>query len=188
MNNSDSIIVMDNIKKDFRSSGGPLHAVAGINLTVNRGEIFGLLGPNGAGKTTTMRMLCTLLKPTSGRVTIAGFDLADAANEIRRSIGYVSQKGGMEPDATGRENLVLQGMLYGMTKLEAQNRTQALMERLNLGSFADRKTKTYSGGQRRIFDLAAAVIHRPAVLFLDEPTTGLDPQSRARVWHEVEKV
>ena len=162
--------------------------VGGVNLHVKRGEAVGLLGPNGAGKTTTMRMLCTLLSPTSGTVKIAGFDLGHAAHEIRRHIGYVSQKGGMEPDATGRENLVLQAMLYGMSGTQAAARADELICRLNVGLFADRKTKTFSGGQRRIFDLAASVIHYPSVLFLDEPTTGLDPQSRARVWEEVKRL
>ena len=188
MNIAAPIIQLNDLKKDFSGHGDLVHAVCGINLTIDKGEIFGLLGPNGAGKTTTMRMLCTLLSPTSGAVRIAGFDAVNAAHEIRRHIGYVSQKGGMEPDATGRENLVLQAMLYGMDAAHAAVKADELINRLNLGSFADRKTKTYSGGQRRIFDLAASVIHSPSVLFLDEPTTGLDPQSRARVWEEVQRL
>jgi len=162
-----------------------VEAVRAIDLDVAQGEIFGLLGPNGAGKTTTMRMLCTLLVPTGGRATVTGLDLATQAGEIRRHIGYVGQKGGMEPVATGRENLILHAQLYRLSKAEASRRVDSLIERLKLGGFADRKAETYSGGQRRIFDLASGVINRPELLFLDEPTTGLDPQSRARVWEEV---
>lgn len=182
------MICINDLKKDFGSGAHAVHAVCGIHLTVGKGEIFGLLGPNGAGKTTTMRMLCTLLSPSSGTIRIAGYNLAHQAHEIRKCIGYVSQKGGMEPDATGRENLVLQARLYGMDKFQALAKANELIESLNVGLFADRKTKTFSGGQRRIFDLAASIIHKPVLLFLDEPTTGLDPQSRARVWEEVKKL
>ena len=182
------IIQISHLKKEFSTGNTPVTAVSDISLAIAPGEIFGLLGPNGAGKTTTMRMLCTLLTPTSGSIHIDGFDSAQSPNEIRKRIGYVSQKGGMEPDATGRENLILQAQLYGMDIKEAASRASELIERLNLASFADRKPKTFSGGQRRIFDLAAFIIHRPAVLFLDEPTTGLDPQSRAHVWQEVKKL
>jgi len=160
-------------------------AVRDLDLEVAKGEIFGLLGPNGAGKTTAMRMLCTLLVPTSGKATVAGFDLVTQSHEIRRHIGYVGQKGGMEQVATGRENLMLHAQLYRMSKAEATRRIDALIQRLNLAGFADRKTETYSGGQRRIFDLASGVINAPELLFLDEPSTGLDPQSRVRVWDEV---
>ena len=162
-----------------------VEAVRAIDLDVAKGEIFGLLGPNGAGKTTTMRMLCTLLVPTGGRATVAGFDLMTEPHEVRRRIGYVGQKGGMEPVATGRENLMLQAQLYRFSKDEAARRVDALIRRLKLDSFADRKAETYSGGQKRIFDLASGVVNEPELLFLDEPTTGLDPQSRARVWEEV---
>ncbi|HVA12761.1 MAG TPA: ATP-binding cassette domain-containing protein [Stellaceae bacterium] len=162
-----------------------VEAVRDLDLDVAKGEIFGLLGPNGAGKTTTMRMLCTLLLPSSGKATVTGFDLATEAGKIRRQIGYVGQKGGMEQVATGRENLMLHARLYGMSKADAARRIDALIARLNLTNFADRKTNTYSGGQRRIFDLASGVINAPELLFLDEPSTGLDPQSRARVWEEV---
>jgi ABC-2 type transport system ATP-binding protein len=162
-----------------------VEAVKDLDLDVAKGEIFGLLGPNGAGKTTAMRMLCTLLVPSSGKATVTGFDLESEAGAIRRQIGYVGQKGGMEQVATGRENLLLHAQLYRMSKAEAVRRTDALIERLNLAHFADRKTETYSGGQRRIFDLASGVINTPELLFLDEPTTGLDPQSRVRVWDEV---
>ncbi|MCL4405263.1 MAG: ATP-binding cassette domain-containing protein [Patescibacteria group bacterium] len=162
-----------------------VEAVKGISLDVQQGEIFGLLGPNGAGKTTTMRMLCTLLTPTSGLASVVGFDLHTQSKEIRKRIGYVSQKGGMEIVATGRENIMLQAQLYGMSKTEAAQRVTEVIDRLRLSNFADRKVITYSGGQRRIFDLASGIIHTPELLFLDEPSTGLDPQSRARVWEEV---
>ena len=184
-----SIIHTEKLSKRF---AGPkkeiVEAVRAIDLDVAKGEIFGLLGPNGAGKTTTMRMLCTLLLPSSGRATVAGFDLASAAGEIRRHIGYVGQKGGMEQVATGRENLMLHAQLYRLGRSEAARRVAELEERLNLQAFIDRKAETYSGGQRRILDLASGVINAPELLFLDEPTTGLDPQSRARVWDEVRKV
>ena len=181
-----AIIRTEGLSKTFDARGrGKVEAVRGINLTVNEGEIFGLLGPNGAGKTTTMRMLCTLLVPTDGRATVVGFDLGTQHAEIRRQIGYVGQKGGLEAVATGRENLMLQALLYRMTRATAKRTVDALIERLNLSAFADRTADTYSGGQRRIFDLAAGVVNAPKLLFLDEPTTGLDPQSRARVWEEV---
>ena len=181
------IIHTEKLSKRFagHKKGEVVEAVRDLDLDVAKGEIFGLLGPNGAGKTTAMRMLCTLLVPSRGKATVTGFDLGSQAAEIRRHIGYVGQKGGMEQVATGRENLMLHAQLYRMSKAEAARRTDALIERLKLSSFADRKTETYSGGQRRIFDLASGVINAPELLFLDEPTTGLDPQSRARVWDEV---
>lgn len=171
--------------KDRKSKGAPVEAVRGIDFTVQKGEIFGLLGPNGAGKTTTMRMLCTLLTPTSGTATIAGFDLLSQQDSVRKSIGYVSQVGGMERESTGRENLLLQARLYGMRKSAAQARIARILSFLQLEGFADRRTSTYSGGQRRIFDLASGIVHEPQLLFLDEPSTGLDPQNRAHVWEHV---
>jgi ABC-2 type transport system ATP-binding protein len=181
-----SIVHTEGLRKTFAGRKKEIvEAVHSLDLQVEKGEIFGLLGPNGAGKTTAMRMLCTLLVPSSGRATVAGFDLATQAHAIRKRIGYVGQKGGMEQVATGRENLMLHAQLYGISKVEATRQIDTLMERLKLTPFADRKTETYSGGQRRIFDLASGVINAPELLFLDEPTTGLDPQSRTRVWDEV---
>jgi ABC-2 type transport system ATP-binding protein len=189
---SEYIIKTNDLRKTFPGRGKnkktTVEAVRGISFQVKKGEIFGLLGPNGAGKTTTMRMLCTLLTPTSGTASIADFDLFLKSVEIRNHIGYVSQIGGMEREATGRENLMLQAQLYGMNKKEAEERVQELLQLFNLEGFADRKTGTYSGGQRRIFDLASGIVHRPQILFLDEPSTGLDPQNRVHVWEQVQKL
>lgn len=190
---STAIIETKELRKTFsskRSKGksATVEAVRGISFEVAKGEIFGLLGPNGAGKTTTMRMLCTLLIPTSGTASVAKFDLEGEQAKIRHQIGYVSQVGGMEREATGRENLLLQAKLYGMTAKEAKQRITELLELLQIEAFADQKTGTYSGGQRRIFDLASGIVHRPQLLFLDEPSTGLDPQNRAHVWGQVKKL
>lgn len=163
-------------------------AVNGIDLVIKQGEIFGLLGPNGAGKTTTMRMLTTLLKPTSGSAKIAGFDLFTQEDKVRLHIGYVSQTGGLERNATARENLILQAEIYNFSKDAAQKRADELIKALNVESFADRLVETYSGGQRRRVDIALGMVHRPNILFLDEPTVGLDPQSRALMWQEIKKL
>lgn len=186
------IIKTVNLRKSFkrgRGQGGQeVLAVKGLTFSVEKGEIFGFLGPNGAGKTTTMRMLSTLLTPTSGEVHIAGLDLNKGSEEIRRRIGYVSQVGGMQRDASGRENLVFQARLFGMNNREAEARAEELIGLFGAEAYADRPVSTYSGGQRRIFDLASGIIHRPELLFLDEPSTGLDPQNRAHVWEQVRKL
>jgi ABC-2 type transport system ATP-binding protein len=165
--------------------GGRVEAVRGVSINVARGEVFGFLGPNGAGKTTTLRMLTTLLPIDSGTATVAGFDVARQPQQVRTRIGYVSQLGGADELATGRENLILQGRLYGATRAQVAPRAQALVELLDLAEFADRRVATYSGGQRRRLDIALGIVHEPPVLFLDEPTTGLDPQSRANLWDHI---
>jgi ABC-2 type transport system ATP-binding protein len=180
-----AMIETQGLTKNFKTRKGVVEAVRGVDLQVNEGEIFGFLGPNGAGKTTTMRMLSTLLDPTSGKATVCGTDLLRNPRQVRRDIGYVSQKGGAEPVETGRENLLLQGRFYGMSKGAAQKRAAELISKLDLEPFADRLVRTYSGGQRRRLDIAMGMMHRPRLLFLDEPTTGLDPQSRVRIWDEV---
>jgi ABC-2 type transport system ATP-binding protein len=180
-----AMIETHNLAKTFKSRKGPVEAVRGVDLRVNEGEIYGFLGPNGAGKTTTMRMLATLLDPSAGQATVCGYDLRRDAGKVRTQIGYVGQRGGAEPKETGRENLVLQARLYGMSKADALDRAAELIRRLDLEAFADRLVKTYSGGQRRRLDIAMGMMHRPRLLILDEPTTGLDPQSRARIWDEI---
>jgi ABC-2 type transport system ATP-binding protein len=165
-----------------------VQALAGLSLAVPAGTIFGLLGPNGAGKSTTVRILTTLSRPDSGSARVAGLDvLADPAR-VRHAIGVVGQKHGLDPDATGRENLVLQGECYGITGAELRTRVDEALERFGLTEAADRQAKTYSGGIQRRLDLAMGLIHRPVVLFLDEPTTGLDPDVRADVWREIERL
>jgi ABC-2 type transport system ATP-binding protein len=187
-----SMIETNNLRKTFTSKkkgkSSTVEAVKGINFSVKRGEIFGLLGPNGAGKTTTMRMLSTLLSPSEGVAWIDGVNLSGDQREIRKRLGYVSQVGGMQRDATGRENLMLQAKLHGMSNTQATIRVEEIIKDLALENFADRKTATYSGGQRRIFDLASGIVHKPTLLFLDEPSTGLDPQNRVHVWEQVKKM
>ncbi len=181
-------LVVKNLTKVFTAQGKSSPAVNGINLAVNSGEIFGFLGPNGAGKTTTMRMLTTLLKPTAGDATIAGCDLLTQPELVRTKIGYVSQTGGLERSTTARENLVLQARIYGMSKEQACTRADELIKTLDLQNFADRRTGTYSGGQRRRTDIALGLVHKPKLIFLDEPTVGLDPTSRAHIWHEIRQL
>jgi len=167
---------------------GGIEAVRGIDLTVSAGEVFGFLGPNGAGKTTTVRMLCTLLPPTAGSATVAGLDVAREAAEVRRRIGVALQEIGLDPVQKGRELLELQCGLYGITGRRGRQRAEELLELVGLTDAADRRTKTYSGGMKRRLDLATALVHAPQVLFLDEPTTGLDPASRLTIWDEVRRI
>jgi ABC-2 type transport system ATP-binding protein len=179
------------LRKSFRVAGGPVaggstvEAVRGIDLTVAAGEIFGLLGPNGAGKTTTLRILTTLLPADAGEARIAGEDVRRAPGLVRRRIGYVGQLGGADKEATGRENLMLAGRLYGLSAAGARQRCAELTEVFDLDALADRAVRTYSGGQRRRLEVALGIMHRPRVLFLDEPTTGLDPQNRANLWEQL---
>jgi ABC-2 type transport system ATP-binding protein len=171
--------------KSFTTGRTNVRAVDGIDLDVERGEIFGFLGPNGAGKTTSLRMLSTLLPIDGGDATVAGYDVKKDPAEVRRRIGYVSQLGGADDEATGLEDLILQGQLYGMSPAVARERASELTQLLELSGFAHRKVKTYSGGQKRRLDVALGIMHRPSVLFLDEPTIGLDPQNRSNLWDEV---
>lgn len=181
-------IEIEDLWKSFRVRGKFIEAVRGLALSIEQGEIFGFLGPNGAGKTTTLRILATLLPPDKGTVRIAGYDLLRQPGRVREHIGYVGQTGGADGTASGRENLLLQARAYGMAKAEGKRRVQELIEQLELTTFADRPVRSYSGGQRRRLDLALGIVHRPELLFLDEPSTGLDPQSRARLWEEVRKL
>ena len=182
---SGTIIATHDLVRTFRTRKSVVEAVRGVDLEVGAGEIFGFLGPNGAGKTTTLRMLATLLTPTSGEATIAGADLRREPQAVRERIGYVPQGGSTDPAETGRGELVIQGRLYGMDKASAQRRASEILETLDLESAADRTIATYSGGMKRRLDVGLGIVHRPAVLFLDEPTTGLDPQARARMWDEI---
>jgi len=184
----EAVIQTRGLRRVFKSRSRQVEAVAGVDLIVNRGEIFGFLGPNGAGKTTTLRMLATLLPPSGGTARVAGCELAAEPGRIRERIGYVGQAGGSDREITGRAELVFQGRLYGMSVAAAQKRAAELIEMLELEGAADRKTGTYSGGQKRRLDIGLGLVHDPELLFLDEPTTGLDPQSRARVWEEVMKM
>jgi ABC-2 type transport system ATP-binding protein len=184
----EAVIETRGLRRVFKSRQRQVEAVAGVDLNVSAGEIFGFLGPNGAGKTTTLRMLATLLPPSGGSARVAGCDLATQQDRIRDRIGYVGQAGGSDREITGRTELVFQGRLYGMSTAAAQKRAVELIDMLELEGAADRKTGTYSGGQKRRLDIGLGLVHGPKLLFLDEPTTGLDPQSRARVWDEVRRM
>jgi len=173
------------LRKSFRAAGAAIEAVSGIDLTVTAGEIFGLLGPNGAGKTTTLRILTTLLPADAGTAAVAGADVVRAPGLVRRRIGYVGQLGGADKEATGRENLLLAGRLYGLSAVDARRRCTELCAVFDLEALAGRSVRTYSGGQRRRLEVALGIMHRPQVLFLDEPTTGLDPQNRANLWEQL---
>jgi ABC-2 type transport system ATP-binding protein len=180
------------LRKSFTSRQGRekkvVEAVRGVDLDVAAGEIFGFLGPNGAGKTTTLRMLATLIEPDGGTATIAGADLRRDPGEVRRRIGYVAQGGSTWDESTAREELILQARLYGISRADAVARAARVLDAFQLSEYADRRCKTYSGGQRRRVDIALGIIHEPKVVFLDEPTSGLDPQSRAHMWDEIRRL
>ena len=175
-------IEAEQLVREFRK--GP-RAVDGIDLSVSPGEIYGFLGPNGAGKSTTVLMLTTLLPPTSGRATVGGYDVVKQGSEVRASIGAALQEAALDPILTGREHLMLQATLQGIARADRKDRANVLLERVGLAEAADRRVGGYSGGMKRRLDLALALVHEPRILFLDEPTTGLDPQSRSALWDEV---
>ncbi|MFJ9126554.1 ABC transporter ATP-binding protein [Streptomyces sp. NPDC102340] len=183
-----AVISASGLARTFPTKNGPVEAVRGIDLRVEPGEILGFLGPNGAGKTTTLRMLTTLLAPTGGAATVAGCDLASDPAGVRRAVGYVAQSGGVDPSISVREELVTQGRLYRLTKPQAAVRARELAADLDLADLMDRKTAALSGGQRRRLDIAMGLVHHPEVLFLDEPTTGLDPGARADLWDLVRRL
>jgi ABC-2 type transport system ATP-binding protein len=187
---SGSMIETHDLRRTFKTRGkaADIEAVRGVDLRIGAGQIFGFLGPNGAGKTTTLRMLATLITPTSGEAIVAGVDLRRQPQIVRERIGYVPQGGSTDPAETGRGELVLQARLYGMSKSAAQERATEVLATLDLEAAADRTTSTYSGGMKRRLDVGLGIVHRPMVLFLDEPTTGLDPQARARMWDEVRRL
>jgi ABC-2 type transport system ATP-binding protein len=178
-------IEVEGLIKDFK---GGVRAVDGIDLQVAPGEIYGFLGPNGAGKSTTLLVLTTLLPPTAGTARVAGMDVVHHGPAIRRAIGASLQESALDPFLTGREHMRLQSALHGLSRVERDARGQELLDRVGLSDAADRKVGGYSGGMKRRLDLALALVHRPRLLFLDEPTTGLDPQSRAALWDEVRRL
>jgi ABC-2 type transport system ATP-binding protein len=171
-----------------RTFDGDVRAVAGVDLAVDEEEIYAFLGPNGAGKTTTVRMLTTLLRPTAGSARVSGFDVVTDAAKVRRVIGVALQEAALDPLMTGRELIRLQATLHGLPRNEGRRCAERLLNRVDLLDAADRQVGTYSGGMRRRLDLASALVHSPSVLFLDEPTTGLDPVSRRTIWEEVERL
>jgi ABC-2 type transport system ATP-binding protein len=171
-----------------KTYGRDVHALDGVTFAVERGTAFGLLGPNGAGKSTAVKILTTLSRADSGEARVAGYDVARDATRVRHAIGVVGQKPGFDAEATGRENLEMQAEIYGLRGAEKRARVQDLLHRLGLADAADRLSKTYSGGMQRRLDVALGLVHRPSVLFLDEPTTGLDPEARADMWREIERL
>jgi ABC-2 type transport system ATP-binding protein len=178
-------IVVAGLEKTYAKG---VRALDGVSFAVRGGEVFGLLGPNGAGKSTTVRVLATLTQPDGGRAAVAGRDVVREPAAVRRSIGYVSQQSGLDRDATGRENLALQGRMHGLGGAALRRRVDELLGSLGLTDAGDRIVRTYSGGMRRRLDIALGLVHRPAVLFLDEPTTGLDPEARVVMWAELERL
>ena len=186
--NHSAAVQAEGLVKLYSSRNEEVEAVRGVDLTVAVGEVFGFLGPNGAGKSTTVKMLTTLLTITAGSARVAGVDVAADPDEVRRRIGVALQEAGLDPRQTGRELLVLQARLFGLSPGDAATRTEELLALVELEDAADRSIKGYSGGMKRRLDLASALVHEPAVLFLDEPTTGLDPASRLTVWDEVRRI
>ena len=181
-------IEAEQLVKHYTGRGGDVEAVRGVDLHVREGEVFGFLGPNGAGKSTTVRMLTTLMTITSGSARVAGVDVTADPEEARRRIGVALQEAGLDIRQTGRELVILQGRLYGLSQAQAAERARDLVKLVDLEGDADRRIKGYSGGMKRRLDLASALVHRPDVLFLDEPTTGLDPASRLTVWDELRRI
>jgi ABC-2 type transport system ATP-binding protein len=179
----DAIVV-----EDLRKRYGEVQALDGVSFSVSEGEVFGLLGPNGAGKSTTVRVLVTLTQADSGRAEVAGQDVRRNQGAVRRAIGYVPQDSGVDQFGTGRENLMLQGRVQGMSGRALRARADELLELVGIADAADRIVKNYSGGMRRRLDIALGLVHRPRVLFLDEPTTGLDPEARVAMWEEVQRL
>jgi ABC-2 type transport system ATP-binding protein len=178
----------EQLVKHYSGRGGDVEAVRGVDLRIREGEVFGFLGPNGAGKSTTVRMLTTLMTITSGSARVAGVDVTADPDAARTRIGVALQEAGLDPRQTGRELVILQARLFGMSRTEAAERAQELLELVDLVEDADRRIKGYSGGMKRRLDLASALVHEPQVLFLDEPTTGLDPASRLTVWDELRRI
>jgi ABC-2 type transport system ATP-binding protein len=177
-------ITVDSLRKRY----GDVQALDGVSFQVRQGEVFALLGPNGAGKSTTVRVLVTLTRPDEGVATVSGHDVVREANAVRRTIGYVPQDSGVDELGTGRENLILQGRIQGMGGRTLRARADELLELVGITNAADRIVKNYSGGMRRRLDIALGLVHRPRVLFLDEPTTGLDPEARVVMWEEVSRL
>jgi ABC-2 type transport system ATP-binding protein len=186
------ILQTSNLSKTFSSGKGKkmknVEAVKSVDLEVKEGQIFGFLGPNGAGKSTTLNILTTLLAPTSGKAMVVGFDLLKHPQKVREQIGYLSQAGGADTFSNAFENLLLQARLYGIAKNEASKIATELIERFQMSDFATREARSYSGGQKRRLELALGIVHQPKLVFLDEPTTGLDPQSRAYFWEEIKRL
>ncbi|MFA6298101.1 MAG: ATP-binding cassette domain-containing protein [Nocardioides sp.] len=186
------MIVARGLVQTFHTGQGrkkkPVHAVAGVDLDVAEGEVVGFLGPNGAGKTTTLRMLVTLLRPTQGSARVAGYDVVHEATQVRRSIGYVSQTGGVFSSARAGDEVMDHGMLYGLSRGHVEERGRELFSQLQLDGLWERMPKNMSGGQKRRLDIVAGLIHDPTLVFLDEPTTGLDPQARANLWEHIAKL
>ncbi len=189
---SDYVIETKQLRKTFVSKEHgekkTLEAVKGVDLTVKKGQIFGFLGPNGAGKSTTQKMLSTLMRPSSGEVKVLGYDLVEEQGKIRQNVGFVSQAGGADLASTGTENLILQAQLFGIDAETAKKSAEEFSQRFQMTSYVGRPASTYSGGQKRRLDIALGMIHHPQLLLLDEPTTGLDPQSRAYLWVEIQKL